>query len=90
MDTSSTFDSWLELKTGKPESENVSKMLLSLCSIFIKVANKYQDLPHLHFWSTGKGASLFSTAISTPLPPQKAAYCSYAVQVQCDPRGYQK
>lgn len=26
MVTRSTFNSWLELKTGKPESENVSKM----------------------------------------------------------------
>lgn len=45
MVTRSTFNSWLELKTGKPESENVSKMLFSLCSIFIKVAKKIPGSP---------------------------------------------
>lgn len=90
MVTSSAFNLWLELKTGKQESENISKKLLSLCSIFIKVAKKYQDLPHQLCWSTEKGISLFSTASSTSLPPKKETYCSYAVQVQCDPGGYQK
>lgn len=79
MVTGLTFDSWLELKTGKPESENVSKMSLSLCSIFIKVTKKYQDLPHQCFWSTEKGTSLFSTATPAALLSQKAPYCSYAV-----------
>lgn len=32
------------------------KILLSLCSIFIDIAKKYQDLPPQQFWSTGKGA----------------------------------
>lgn len=45
MVTHSTFNSRLELKTGKPESENVSKMSFSLCSIFVRVAKKIPRFP---------------------------------------------
>lgn len=50
MVTSSTFDLWLELKTEKPKSANVSKMTLFLCSMLIKVAKKCKNLPQQHFW----------------------------------------
>lgn len=87
MVTGSTFDSWLELKTGKPDSENISKTSLFLCSVFIKVAEECKDLPQQHLQSTKKGSSLFPADTPCPLPEKKkkGAYCSYALQIQRDP-----
>lgn len=71
MVTGSTFDSWLELKTGKPDSENISKTSLFLCSVFIKVAEKCKDLPQQHLRSTEKGSSLFPADTPCSFPEKK-------------------
>lgn len=87
MVTRSTFNSWLELKTGKPESENVSKMLFSLCSVFIKVAKKILRSPtpaFLEHWERN-----YSFLYSYPylfLPPKSSLLllCSISVVLKAD------
>lgn len=77
---------WTENRKAR-KWECFQNVVFSLQYIYKSCKKKYQDHLHQHFWSTEKGTTPFSIATPTSFRPKKEVYCSYAVQVKCDPQG---
>lgn len=77
---------WTENRKAR-KWECFQNVVFSLQYIYKSCKKKYQDHLHQHFWSPEKGTTPFSIATPTSFRPKKEVYCSYAVQVKCDPQG---